>query len=263
MVENIQQNQELVSIITPAYNCASTIVDTIESVIAQTYLNWEMIIVNDCSTDDTALLVYAYTKKDSRIKLVNLDTNSGSYAARNVAIEMANGRYIALLDADDLWKPHKLEVQIKFMREYDIAFSFTAYEIFNGNDDKIRKLIKVPQKIGYRQYLHNTIIGCLTVVIDKYYIPDFHMEKGYLEDILTWMHYLRKGIYAYGINVNLASYRRSVRSKSSNKFNNARRYYACLKLQHLNVADRLFCQIGYIYNALKKRVFAKRLKYDK
>lgn len=254
--------KELVSIITPAYNCSETIAETIESVISQTYENWEMIIVNDCSTDDTENIVKTYIEKEPRIRLINLDKNSGSYIARNTAIDNSLGRYLALLDADDLWKPNKLELQIKFMQEKGVGFSFTAYETFKKKTDKKRKLFKVPKTINYKKYLRNTIIGCLTVVVDKQQIPDFHMEKGYLEDILTWMHYLRRGVIAYGINENLASYRVREGSKSGNKIKNSKRYYACLKQQPISVFRRIFSQIGYLYNAVKKRLFAKKIRYN-
>lgn len=255
-------NRELVSIITPAYNCSSTIAETIESVLSQTYCNWEMIIVNDCSTDNTAEIVQSYVESDSRIRLINLEHNSGSYVARNTAINDSKGRYIALLDADDLWKPNKLELQIEFMQNKGIAFSFTAYEIFRKSSDKVRKLFEVPKTINYNKYLCNTTIGCLTVVVDKTLIPDFHMEKGYLEDILTWMYYLRQGVIAYGMNVNLASYRVTVNSKSGNKIKNSKRYYACLKQQPISPVRRLFCQFGYAFHAVKKRLFAKKIRYN-
>ena len=223
--------KDLVSIITPAYNCEATIRETIESVIAQTYTNWEMIIVNDCSRDHTVDIVNNYVKKDARIKLINLKNNSGSAVARNAALEIAKGKYVALLDSDDLWKTQKLEKQIMFMKNNNYAFSFTAYEVFRNSNDKERRVYEVPCCVKYEQYLSNTIIGCLTVVVDRAQITDFHMEKGYLEDILTWMYYLRNGVIAYGLNENLASYRIVPGSKSSNKIANAKRYFKCLRLQ--------------------------------
>lgn len=251
---------DLVSIITPAYNCAEVISETIESVINQTYENWEMIIINDCSTDNTAEIAKKYCKKDSRIKLVCMENNSGSADARNRGIKLSRGKYIALLDSDDLWKPEKLSRQISFMRSKQCAFSFSAYDVFRDPAETRRKIFKVPKSITYNQYLRNSIIGCLTVIIDKEKIPEFHMERGYLEDTLTWMYYLRKGIIAYGLNENLASYRVISGSKSSNKFENAKRFYACLKSQpELSTLDCCLCEIGYIWNALRKRLFSKKV----
>ncbi len=251
---------ELVSIITPAYNCETTIQETIESVIGQTYTNWEMIIVNDCSTDHTVDVIAKYVKADTRIKLVNLDKNFGAAYARNTAIKISQGRYIALIDSDDLWKKQKLEKQINYMRKNKYAFTFTAYDVFKSSEDKERRLFEVPQSIEYKKYLSNTIIGCLTVVVDRMQIPDFHMEKGYLEDILTWMYYLRNGVVAYGLNENLASYRMVSGSKSSNKVQNSKRYFQCLRIQpNLSFAECVVHELGYALNALKKRIFGKKV----
>lgn len=250
----------LVSVITPAYNCEKTISETIESVLAQTYTNWEMLIVDDHSKDRTVEIVTEYVKKDERIRLICLEKNSGSAVARNKAIQNANGRYIALLDSDDMWKPEKLDHQLQFMQRNNYSFTFTAYDVFKISSDKKRKIFAVPEKINYRQYLGNSIIGCLTVMIDKEQIPDFHMESGYLEDVLTWMFYLRKGITAYGLNENLASYRLSESSKSARKVKNAGRYYQCLKQQEgIGRVSRLCYQLGYAYHATKKRLFSKKI----
>ncbi len=252
---------ELVSIITPAYNSSKTIGETIESVISQTYLNWEMLIVDDCSTDNTVEIVRKYAETNKNIKLICLNKNSGSAIARNVAIKQANGRYIALLDSDDVWKPEKLKRQLSFMQRNNYAFTFTAYEVFRNSADEKRKIFEVPTQINYRQYMPNSIIGCLTVMVDLQQIPDFHMEEGYLEDVLTWMFYLRQGIIAYGLNENLASYRLVEGSKSSKKLKNAQRYYQCLKQQPQIDGFLCLCYLfGYMYNASKKRVFAKRVR---
>ena len=253
-------DEVLVSIITPAYNCSETIRETIESVLSQTWNNWEMIIVNDCSTDNTVDIVNEYVKKDSRIKLINFQKNSGSAAARNTAIRQSNGRYIALLDSDDLWKSEKLKKQVAFMQENNIAFSFTSYDVFKKISDRERRVFVAPKKITYNQYLKNSIIGCLTVMIDKEMVPDFHMEEGYLEDVLTWMYYLKKGIVAYGIDEILASYRVSENSKSGKKIKNAQRFYQCLKEQEgIGLIRRIYSQIGYMFHALKKRIFSKKI----
>lgn len=251
-------NSELVSVITPAYNCESTISETIESVLAQTWSNWEMLIVDDCSTDATNQMVKEYANVDERIKLIRLEKNSGSAVARNTAIRHAKGRYIALLDSDDLWKPQKLERQISFMQDHQYGFTFTAYDVFRDQTERKRKVFEVPPSIGYWKYLCNSIIGCLTVVVDKEQIPDFHMEAGYLEDILTWMYYLRCGFTAYGLNENLASYRVASHSKSGNKIKNAKRFFHCLKAQpDLTALQCIYCEIGYAFHASVKRLFGK------
>ena len=137
--ENKQEYvDDLVSIITPAYNAAEYIVETIESVLAQTYPKWEMLIVNDCSKDNTVEIVQSYAAKDNRIKLINLKQNSGAAVARNTAIQNAKGRYIAFLDSDDIWKKEKLQKQIEFMQQNGYAFTFTAYEHFRDTKKMYR-----------------------------------------------------------------------------------------------------------------------------
>lgn len=140
---NIENKHEyvddLVSIITPAYNAAECIAETIASVFAQTYPKWEMLIVNDCSKDNTAEIVKSYAAEDNRIKLINLKQNSGAALARNMAIQNAKGRYIAFLDSDDLWKKEKLQKQLEFMQQNDYSFTFTAYEHFKDVKKKDSK----------------------------------------------------------------------------------------------------------------------------
>lgn len=254
---------KLVSIITPAYNCSGTISETINSVIAQTYINWEMVIVDDASKDNTLEVIECFLKQDKRIKLLKLEKNSGAAVARNTAIRNATGRYIAFLDSDDLWKRDKLEKQIKYMNDNSYAFTFTAYETFRDSKDLSRRVFNVPKTINYEQYIRNTIIGNLTVIIDRSKIIDFHIEPGYLEDVLTWMYYLRKGYLAYGLNENLASYRVYINSKSGNKLKNAVRYWECLKnVQKLSFAKCCVCEFYYIFNAIKKRLFGQIVAYN-
>ncbi|MGB4386964.1 MAG: glycosyltransferase family 2 protein, partial [Caldicoprobacterales bacterium] len=123
----------LVSIITPAYNCEKYIGETIESVLKQSYENWELIIVDDCSTDNTKSVVEEYIKRDKRIKYYSLDVNSGAAVARTKAMELASGEYIAFLDSDDLWMPNKLEKQISFMKANNYNFTCTSYEQVDEN----------------------------------------------------------------------------------------------------------------------------------
>ncbi|ASA23812.1 glycosyltransferase family 2 protein [Paenibacillus donghaensis] len=248
-------DNNLVSIITPAYNCEKYIEECIESVRKQTYENWELIIINDKSTDLTEKKIIEYCKTDSKIKLLNLETNMGAAAARNYGIKNSSGRFIAFLDSDDAWKSEKLEKQINFMLINNYSFTFTAYEIISEKKSDKVKIFHVPEKIGYREYLGNTIIGCLTVIMDKEILGEIEFETGYLEDVLTWMKYLKQGHFAYGLDINLAEYRVVENSVSSNKLQNATRYYNCLrKRQGLSVMKSVYFQSGYMFNALKKRI---------
>lgn len=255
MVETTNKSDHLVSVITPAYNCSEYIEECIESVLNQTYKNWEMLIVNDKSTDNTQSIVESYTKKDHRIKLFNHEKNAGAAAARNKALEFSQGRFVAFLDSDDAWMPNKLERQLEFILENKYGFTFTSYEIMSDKPLDKKKIIRVPEKINYNQYLKNTIIGNLTVIMDKELLGDIRVEVGYLEDVLTWMKYLKQGHIAYGLDENLAMYRVTENSVSSNKFRNAKRYFWCLReKQKLSLIKSIYCQIGYMFNATKKRL---------
>lgn len=128
---------DLVSIITPSYNTGRFIAETIESALAQTYGNWEMIIVDDCSTDDTDEVVAGYVKQDSRIRYIRNERNSGAALSRNRALREARGRWIAFLDSDDLWMPEKLERQIQFMEKNGYAFSYTKYEEISEDSEPL------------------------------------------------------------------------------------------------------------------------------
>lgn len=207
----------LVSIITPLYNSSDYIEETIQSVLAQTYSCWEMIVVDDCSKDKSLAIVKSYIQKDSRIKIIQLEKNSGAAVARNAAIESATGRFIAFLDSDDLWHPKKLENQIAFMLDNDVAFSYTAYEKIDENGCVFEK-IGIPQKINYRGLLKTCVIGCLTAIYDtnkfgKVYMPLTTKR----EDFATWLNILKQVDYAYGEPEILAQYRVYANQSSSEK----------------------------------------------
>ena len=168
---------DLISIITPYYNSSKFIDECVNSVLLQSYCNWELLLVDDCSNDNSKELLLNIEKKDGRIKVIFLDNNIGAANARNVAIQKAKGKYIAFLDSDDLWDSKKLDKQISFMVQNDIAFSFTSYESISENGLDIISVIKAPYKMTYNDYLKNTIIGCLTVVIDIEKVGDFEMPS--------------------------------------------------------------------------------------
>ena len=158
--------EELISIIVPVYNSEKFIKDTIKTVEEQTYENWELLLVNDCSTDNSKKIIEEYEKKDKRIKLIDLEQNSGAAIARNTGIDRANGKYIAFLDSDDLWEKEKLEKQIKFIKKNNCVFSFTGYEFANEDGIGNGRVVTVPFKINYKQALKNTTIWTSTVIFD-------------------------------------------------------------------------------------------------
>jgi teichuronic acid biosynthesis glycosyltransferase TuaG len=213
----------LVSIITPAYNAQSFIAQTIESVIAQTYQNWELIIVNDCSTDRTSQIMQKYAEQDRRIRLVHASKNNGVAATRNLALAAAHGKYIAFLDSDDIWAPEKLEKQISFMMKNDYAFTFTSYQLIDETGQELNRFVFARPKMTYKDVLKNTLIGCLTVMVDRDKVGSFSMPLiAHTEDTMTWVDILKRGFIAYGIPDILASYRISARSMTSNKVSAAK-----------------------------------------
>ena len=153
-----------VSVITASYNCAKFIEESIKSVLNQSYEDLELIIVDDCSTDNTEEIVNKYIKQDSRIKFYKLDKNSGAAVVRNKGLEVAKGRFIAFLDSDDIWDKEKLKKQINFMKENNYGFSFTSYRLINEDGSSLNKEIIVPSQITYNQLLKNTIIGCYLAI---------------------------------------------------------------------------------------------------
>lgn len=247
--------KELVSIIVPAYNCARFIQETIATVVAQTYSNWEMIIVNDMSKDNIQEVVSKCG--DKRVKLVNLSKNSGAAVARNTGIEAANGKYIAFLDADDLWKKEKLEKQVEFLKQNQYAFSFTGYEFADETGKGNGKIVKVPAKMEYKDALKNTTIFTSTVMFDMEKIDkeQIKMPTVKSEDTATWWKILKSGYTAYGLNESLSYYRRSQGTLSSNKLEAIRRIWNLYRnVEKLNIIKSLYNFSFYAINAVRRRV---------
>lgn len=220
---------ELVSIIVPVYNVEKLIKETMDSVLAQTYPHWELLLVEDGSKDNSAGIIMDYIaeKGDNRIRLIRQPSNQGAARARNRGLEEARGRYISYLDADDLWVPEKLEKQIEFMKEKDAAFSFTGYEFADENGIGLGKIVRVPETLSYRQALSNTTIFTTTVMFDTEKISKELLEMPQIksEDTALWWKVLRTGCVAYGLDENLARYRRAGRTLSSNKLEAIRRIW--------------------------------------
>lgn len=251
-MENLNGENTLVSIITPVYNSEQYIGDTIKSVLAQTHSNWEMLIADDCSRDNTAEVIKQFD--DSRIKYIKLEKNSGAAVARNEALEKAKGKHIAFLDADDMWKPEKLEKQLKFMEKNNIGFSYTGYEILRDGENKI---VKVPQTLSYSQYMKNTIIGTLTVMINKDIVGDVRLVNVKKDhDSMTWAKLLRDGNTAFGVNESLAYYRKVEGSISNDKVRAVKTHWNnCRQVEKLSIPKCLYYFFFYSINAVKKHYF--------
>lgn len=197
----------LVSIITPAYNSSGFIGETIAAIQAQSFKDWELLITDDCSTDDTAKLVDAIAEKDPRIKLSVLERNSGAAVARNEALARASGRYIAFCDSDDIWTADKLEKQLAFMQERQCGLSFTSYHKAD-NDGNIYRTVHCPSKISYRQIKRFNSICCLTALYDTAMVgkvPAPLLRKR--QDWALWIKVLEKCSISYGLDEALGIYR--------------------------------------------------------
>jgi teichuronic acid biosynthesis glycosyltransferase TuaG len=246
-------NNQLVSVITPAYKAASYIGETIESVLAQTYPHWELLIANDCSPDNTSEVVQEFCARDSRIKLINMAQNGGPAAARNAAISAAQGRWLAFLDSDDLWLPTKLEKSIKHSLENNAAIVFTAFRRISADGQQVGDLVTVPASLNYRQLLGNTAIATSTAVVDRLLSGPVAMRKTYYDDFDCWLQILKRGNRAYGLNEDLMRYRVLGQSVSRNKKKSALHVWRAYRdLEKLNLLQSIWYFAQYALRGLLK-----------
>nr|WP_034549672.1 glycosyltransferase family 2 protein [Carnobacterium funditum] len=246
-----------VSIITPVYNAEKFIANTIKSVRNQTFEDFEMILIDDCSQDNSEEIIQKISNIDQRIRYIRLKKNSGAAVARNTGLQAARGEYVAFIDSDDSWKKEKLEKQILFMKKNNAVFTYTAFETISEEGKVLKNKVNVPTKLNYSDLLKNTAIACSTVIINRTAVGNFSMplvRKG--QDTATWLMLLKNNTtYAYGLNEVLSSYRNVKGSISDDKFSALKRtwntYYHIEKLSFLKA---LYYFSWYIFNAIKKRL---------
>lgn len=246
---------ETVSIIVPVHNAAQCITDTILSVKSQTFSDWELILVDDDSDDDSVNIIREFLC--DRIKLIETKGNKSAALTRNRGLEEATGRYIAFLDADDLWLNDKLEKQVAFMKEKEVAFSFTGYEFADADGVGVRKIVRVPETLCYRDAIKNTTIFTSTVMFDlkKMDRKLLIMPNVPSEDSATWWQILRTGYRAYGLDEALTLYRRTEGSLSSNKLVAIKRIWNLYRnVEHFNVFYSAYCFINFAINAVIRRL---------
>ncbi len=246
-----------VSIIVPVYKAENYIGQTIKQVQAQTHSDFELILVDDASPDGSADIIRRAAESDDRIVLIRMDENQGAAAARNTGIDAAKGRYIAFLDADDIWYPDKLEKEIRFMEEKKAGFAFTAYEFGDEDANPTGKVVHVPDSLGFRQALSRTIIFTSTVLIDLQKVDKklVHMPLIESEDTATWWTILMQGITARGLDEVLVVYRRPARSLSSNKFKAIKRIWGLYrKIAHLSVISSACYLAAWSIRATMRRL---------
>ena len=252
MVEQLEEG--LVSIITPVYKAERVIGETIRSVLAQSYCHWEMIVVDDCSPDHSEQIIHQLAAEDSRIRYHRLERNSGAAVARNTAISLAKGEYLAFLDSDDLWAPEKLERQLAFMTEHHAAFSFTRIQMIDAEGKIVKADVPIPDKADYKYLLRHTVIATSTVIVNRRQAGDFSMplRRGG-QDYATWLQLLRTTDYAYGLNECLTSYRTGGQSLSSNKFKSIQQVYTIqTEDEHIGRLTAAFNTLCFCIYAFKK-----------
>lgn len=241
--------EDLVSIITPAYKARSYVSETIRSVQGQEYQNWEMLIVDDGSPDDTADIVEAHARQDPRVRLIR-QTNAGPAMARQKALEHAKGDFIAFLDSDDLWLPDKLKTQMAFMTAHGAVLSFTGFRRINADGSQTGRQIHVPATLDYQTLLGNTAIATSTVIIDRRKSGPFSMTKTYYDDFVLWLGILKRGHRALGLDQDLMRYRVLGLSVSRNKWRSMNMVWKTYRdVEGLGLVPSAMAFSSYVWNA--------------
>ena len=247
---------DLVSVIMPAYNTQEYIFESIQSVLNQSSVNIELIIIDDASTDDTVSIVKKNYSNDLRVRLLANSKNLGPGIARNKGLICAKGRFIAFLDSDDIWVEEKLQKQIKFMLKKGIGMSYTQFRRFRELGNDVGRLIDIPIKLSYYELLKNTAIATSTVMIDKNVvgdIPIINVSKNYLEDYIIFYSILKKGFCAFGLKEDLMRYRVVKGSFSRNKYNYAMKVWKTYrKIENLNILSSFYYFCHYAIRGLVK-----------
>ncbi|MGL5435532.1 MAG: glycosyltransferase family 2 protein [Lachnospiraceae bacterium] len=251
-----------ISIITPAYNSERYIDETIQSVRAQTYQNWEMIIVDDCSSDATCQIVNKYIEIDGRIKLHQLDINCGAAVARNSALHITQGRFIAYLDADDIWCSDKLELQMNFMLNNKYGFSCTSYEVISDDGQPRNKEIHMLSSVDYMGFLTNNLLQTVGIMVDIDIVDRELLIMPLMrrrQDAATWLQILKAGHKCYGLDSILAKYRRIDHSLSSNKIKAAKAVWHLYRdNEKISLPLSCYCFSRYALLAVWKRIYIRK-----
>lgn len=253
------RKEVLVSIVMPAYNCEKYVVDAINSVLAQTYQNWELLVLDDGSKDNTPHIIEEFCQQDSRIKALPNEKNMGVSATRNKGMEHASGEWIAFLDSDDMWEPEKLEKQFKIVEKESAEFLFTGSSYMNEDGEPFKGIFEVPAKVTYKKLRNQNVISCSSVLVKKKYFDNIKMEKDEMhEDYAVWLRVLKMGVIAYGVNEPLLIYRISSNSKSGNKIKTVKMTYKVFRFIGMNPIGSAYFMMRHLIASMKKykRIFA-------
>lgn len=245
-----------VSIIMPAFNAGKYIEESIVSVMKQTWQNWELLIIDDCSKDHTADVVKKYIAVDKRISLLSSTSNQGVAASRNRGVQEAHGEWIAFLDSDDLWAPDKLTLQLNLINSQKALFVFTGSAFIDGAGYESTFILHVPNRISYRELLKQNLISCSSVLIYRELLLSHPMKTGNIhEDFVAWLTILRDmDIIAYGIDQPLLIYRFHTNSKSGKKWKAAIMNWNAYRKIGLNYCSCCYYQTNYVFRNLLKYI---------
>lgn len=250
-MENIAKK---VSVVMPVYNAERFLRYSIDSVLSQTYVDFELILVNDCSKDNSLMIMREYEQKDSRVKVFSNEQNRGVSYTRNFGVENASGEYIAFLDSDDMWTSDKLQKQFELIDKYpdtDICFSGSAFVDTEGN--KSDYVFSVPEKVIYKELLKQNVISCSSVLIKKEWLIKYPMQYDNMhEDFAVWLQVLRDNGVARAVNEPLLIYRVDKNSKSGNKFKSLLMGYRVYKFMGINFFMRCYYMMFYIVRGIRK-----------
>ena len=249
----MDNSRELVSIIMPAYNAEKTLSEAVTSALQQTYKNFELLIIDDCSTDSTAALAKDFCARDSRVRLLRNPCNSGASQTRHNGAAQAQGRWLAFLDSDDLWAPDKLEKQMALLAAGDVDLIFTGSAFINNQGQPKDWTLHVPHTISYRRLLQQNLISNSSVLVRKEdYLKCECLCDGLHEDYVCWLRMLRNGARARGIDEPLLIYRLSAGSKSGNKLKAAKMNWRAYRTAGLSIPESAFYMGFYTVNSLLK-----------
>lgn len=244
---------ELVSVIMPAYNAEKTLAMAVDSVLSQTYKNLELIIINDCSKDETQLIAERYAEKDKRVFVLRNEKNSGVSITRHNGVQMAKGKWIAFLDSDDAWTPNKLEKQFEVQKKNNAKLVFTGSAFMDQDGNRKEWILHVPERIGYKKLLKQNLISNSSVLIEKeLYQKHEVIGDNMHEDFACWLKILRTGEVAYGVDKPMLIYRLSPSSKSGNKLKAARMNWNTYRAVGLDAYFSVYLMMWYALKSAYK-----------
>lgn len=244
--------KDLCSVVIPAYKCASYIGETLDSVLGQTYPELEIMVVNDCSPDNSEEVILEYCSRDARIKYLKNEANQGVAETRNRGIRAATGEWIALVDSDDCWESNKIEAQIQLLKEKSAVLCYTGCQFMNNQGQLLNRVFNVPETVDYPGLLYQNVIVCSSVLIRRELLLQHPMYGDHMhEDYITWLHILKEH-KAYGINAPLVRYRIADNSKTRNKFKSMQMTYQVYRHMQLNFIESHYYLAANMINGLKK-----------